>query len=321
MKLRFVTYLLCGAMLSSSLLCGCTDAPAESGKISVVTTVFPTYDFAREIGREEVEVSLLLTPGAESHSFEPTAQDLLKIQQCDVFVYIGGVSEQWVDSVLETLNTEEIEVIRLFDVITPIEETHEDEHDEEEDHEHHETEYDEHIWTAPKNAAIMTETISSAMQQADAEHASLFAENTAAYLKKLSALDESYRKAVDNAAYDTLIFGDRFPFRYLVSAYGLHYHAAFSGCSSETEASAATLAFLIETVKAEQVPLVLYTESSTQKIADRICEATGADSAMLHSCNNVTKQELEDGATYLSLMEQNLSVLKRALSVSEEGNA
>lgn len=321
MKLRFVTYLLCGAVLSSSLLCGCTDAPAESGKISVVTTVFPTYDFAREIGREEVEVSLLLTPGAESHSFEPTAQDLLKIQQCDVFVYIGGVSEQWVDSVLETLNTEEIEVIRLFDVITPIEETHEDEHDEEEDHEHHETEYDEHIWTAPKNAAIMTETISSAMQQADAEHASLFAENTAAYLKKLSALDESYRKAVDNAAYDTLIFGDRFPFRYLVSAYGLHYHAAFSGCSSETEASAATLAFLIETVKAEQVPLVLYTESSTQKIADRICEATGADSAMLHSCNNVTKQELEDGATYLSLMEQNLSVLKRALSVSEEGNA
>lgn len=298
-------------------VCGCAQNNAEDKGIKIVTTVFPSYDFAREIGGENAQVSLLLTPGAESHSFEPTATDVLEIQQCDVFVYVGGTTEQWVEEVLENLNMEKIEVIRLFDYVEPLcEEEHE--HNHETDAHDHDAEYDEHIWTSPKNAIVMCEAITDAMTKADAENAAAFEKNSADYIKKLETLDQDYRSAVDSAGYRTLIFGDRFPFRYMVQEYGLDYHAAFSGCSSETEASAATLSFLIETVKAERVPLVLYTESSTQKIAERICEATGADSAMLHSCNNITKQESADGVTYLSLMEQNLDVLKRALSAAGE---
>ncbi|MBQ8905957.1 MAG: zinc ABC transporter substrate-binding protein [Ruminococcus sp.] len=319
MKFRFLTCLLCGAMLFSALACGCTVDGSGDERIKVVTTVFPTYDFVREIGGDQADVTLLLTPGAESHSYEPTAADVLKIQQCDVFVYIGGVSEQWVGEVLENLNTEKTEVIRLFDCVTPIEQSHDHEHENASDeHDHHEAEYDEHIWASPLNAIRMTQEISAAMERIDPENMGLYSSNTDTYVHKLTQLDLLYRKAVQDAQYDTLIFGDRFPFRYLVEEYGLQYHAAFTGCSSETEASASTLAFLIETIQTENVPLVLYTESSTKKIADRICEATGADSAMLHSCNNVTKQELADGVTYLSLMEQNLDVLKRALSVAGE---
>lgn len=321
---------VCLAALLVSGLNGCGGAAEKKGGLNIVTTVFPSYDFATQLAESDANVSLLLTPGGESHAFEPTASDISKIQTCDVFCYVGGESEVWVESVLESLNTDKIKVVRLFDCVDPLEEetvegmeagehdhADEDTHDHAEEHHHDEDgEYDEHIWASPENAIKMTKAISEALISCDSAHESGYRARTDAYVEKLTALDTSYRAVADKAERKTVIFGDRFPFRYLTQAYGLTYYAAFPGCSSETEASPATLSFLIEKIKTEQVPLVLYTESSTQKIAERICEATGADSAMMHSCNNITKEEKADGATYLSLMEQNLKVLERALCES-----
>ncbi len=318
-------------ILVLALCCGCSPSAAgresttNSGdnQLSIVSTIFPGYDFAREIVGENARVTMLLPPGSESHSFEPTPQDIIAIQNCDVFLYVGGESDTWAKGILDSMDTSHITILSMMDIVDVVEEEIKEgmEHDHEDHHEsnhegeqdHQDTEYDEHVWTSPINAKAITQALSDALCQLDPSHAPTFRENTAAYLAKLDALDASFRQVVGEGQRKTLIFGDRFPFRYLVDAYGLDYYAAFPGCSSETEANAKTVAFLVNKVKAEGIPVVFYIELSNEKMADTISESTGAKKLLFHSCHNLTKDEVKQGVTYLELMTQNVEHLKEAL--------
>jgi zinc transport system substrate-binding protein len=297
------------SLILFALTCGQAEA-----KISVVTTIFPCYDFARAVASDDAEIAMLLRPGSESHSFEPTPQDIIKIQNCDVFVYVGGESDEWIKGILESIDTSKMKVVTLMDCVEVVEEEIvEGMEEEDEDEGEHEAEYDEHVWTSPRNAELIVRKISGALCEADPTNAEAYGKNAAAYIVKLGELDAAFRKVVDGATRKTLVFGDRFPFRYFADAYGLKYFAAFPGCSTETEASAATVAFLIDKVRAEKIPAVFHIELSNEKIADAICEETGAKKLLLHACHNITRTDLEDGATYLSLMEQNVKNLGEAL--------
>lgn len=492
-------------VLVLSLFVGCAQAApsgesGSKGKLKVVSTIFPGYDFTRAVAGERVELKMLLPPGSESHSYEPTPQDIIAIQNCDVFLYVGGDSDTWVNGILDSMDTSNMTILSMMDLVDVVEEEmkegmeddhgHDHSHDkelqpedvhdrplsdwagswstiekaltsgaldeyvahkaeeneldaaaqktafasrwkseyatltisgdtvsfrgsdvnyqyagykivesdhgasvwygfeaaapasgapkyiafsdhgtggheehEEEDKHHEETphfhlrygnesfealtkmedwaptyfpadadgkevaeamgghshseeeaEYDEHVWTSPVNAMRITQAISDTLCKLDAANAPEYQQNTTAYLGKLKELDASLRELAKNAPRRTLIFGDRFPFRYFVDEYGLDYFAAFPGCSTETEASAQTVAFLINKVKEEKIPSVLHIELSNEKMADTICESTGAKKLLLHSCHNVTRDELKNGITYLDLMNQNMKTLKEALS-------
>lgn len=281
----------------------------EDGKLSIVTTIFPPYDFAKVIGNDKVEVTMLLEPGVESHSYEPTPQDIIKINESDLFIYVGGESDAWVEGITDSLD-KKVRTLTLMDCVETVEEEHvEGMETEEEDG----VEYDEHVWTSPRNASLIVAKITDALCEIDGKNKDEYRNHHKEYQKELEALDHAYLEVVDHATRKEVIFGDRFPFRYFVDAYGLSYYAAFPGCSSETEPSAATIAFLTKKVKEDQIPVVLYLELSNHKIADAIAESTGAKTAMLHSCHNISKDEVKEGVTYVSLMKQNLEVLKGAL--------
>lgn len=327
------------------LLTGCAGSSKETAdsqentKLSAVATIFPQYDFLRAIGGDHLDLHMLLSPGAESHSFEPTPGDMITVSECDLFVYVGGDSDAWVETILDSVDTSNKEVVTLMDCVdTVAEETvegmethghahdHEDEdtdhdedsHDHDEDSHDHEDEshgeQDEHVWTSPKNAMRIVQKLCDALCRLDPENADDYQANTASYLASLTSLDEEFSDVTANASRHTIVFGDRFPFRYFADAYGLDYYAAFPGCSSESEASAKTLSFLIDKINEEQIPVVFHTELSNEKMTDCICEATGAKKLLLHSCHNVSKDDFENGATYLSLMEQNVAALKEALN-------
>jgi len=322
---KFISILM-GICLLLIVMNGCTQSngSAEStGKISIVATIFAPYDFIRQIVDDQAEVTMLLPPGSESHSYEPTPQDIIKIQNCDVFVYIGGDSDAWVHEMLESMDTGKMKIITLMDCVDVAEEEivegMEDDHgygDEErhDEDEHDERELDEHVWTSPQNAKIIVQKISDALCEVDADNANSYRENTTAYLNQLDELDAKFQEIVNSAPRKTLVFGDRFPFRYFADAYGLEYFAAFPGCSTETEASAATVAFLIDKVKAEAIPVVFHVELSNQKMANTISEATEAKVLLFHACHNVTKDEMAEGVTYIELMNQNVENLKEALN-------
>ena len=500
--MKKILSLLLGACLWLAVLSGCTQNDgsteptnnSESGeKISVVSTIFAPYDFVKQIAHDQAEVSMLLPPGTESHSYEPTPQNIIKIQNCDVFVYVGGDSDAWVHEVLESMDTSKMKIITLMDCVdvveeeivegmeddhghshgdeefnpedvkdrpmsdfdgnwisgipiindgsldkyiehsaeekeisaeeqraalltrwasdydnisienntltingtsvgyeykgyrivesdhgssvwynyqisTPVDgmptyitfndhgygaEEHADEHEEighfhlkygdesfdalidnedwatfyfdssysnseigefmaGDDH-GHEHEIDEHVWTSPKNAKIIVQKISDALCGKDPANAVAYKSNADTYIALLDELDAEFQAVVDNAARKTIIFGDRFPFRYFADAYGLEYFAAFPGCSTETEASAATVAFLIDKVKAEGIPVVFHVELSNQKMANTISEETGASVLLFHACHNVTRDEMAQGITYIDLMNQNVENLKEAL--------
>lgn len=306
-------------VLTALTLSACTQQPgenggAQSGKLNIVATIFPQYDFARAVTGDRADLTLLLHPGAESHSYEPSPKDIIKIQKSDIFIYVGGESDEWIDGILSSLDTSSMQIIKLMDCVDPVVEEDvpgmEGGHEEDGDG----YEYDEHVWTSPKNAIKITQAISDAACKADSENASYYKEKTVEYVKELGALDAGFQEAADNGKRKTLVFGDRFPFRYFTDAYGLSYLAAFPGCSSETEPSAATLANLIDHVKKEHIPYVFYIELSDEKVADTICEATGAKKLLFHSCHNLTKNEFESGATYVSLMKNNLKNLETALN-------
>jgi zinc transport system substrate-binding protein len=289
-------------------------AGSNNGKPTVVTTIFPPYDFAREIAGSRVNLTMLLPPGAESHSFEPTPQDIIRIQNSDIFIYVGGESDAWVDRILSSMDTAKMKIVSLMDCVEVVEETLvEGMQEEEEAGEEGEIEYDEHVWTSPRNAKLIVQKISEALCEVDPVNVSAYQANTADYLKKLDALDLAFRNVVDNGKRKTFVFGDRFSFRYFADAYGLGYFAAFPGCSTETECSAATLAFLINKVKNENIPVVFHIELSNEKIADTVCEATGAKKRLFHAAHNVTRREFEGGATYLDIMKGNTETLKEAL--------
>ena len=310
------------------LLTGC-GAPAareeESGRLQVITTIFPQYDFVRQIAGGQADVRMLLKPGEEIHSYEPTPQDIRDIQNCDLFICVGGENDVWVEEILEAMGEEAPETLRLMDMVEVYsEETvegmqeekvaheHEDEgHDHEEDHDHEEA--DEHVWTSPVNAAVITARIAEAMEEKDPANAALYRENAEAYIGELKRLDDSFRRLTESAVRRTLVFGDRFPLRYFAEEYGLDYYAAFPGCSAGCEPSAATMAFLINKVRQEQIPVVFCIEFSNGNIARAICETTGAAPMTFYSCHNVTADQMQAGVTYIDMMEDNLAVLEKAL--------
>ncbi|MBR1559959.1 MAG: zinc ABC transporter substrate-binding protein [Clostridia bacterium] len=286
-------------------------------EVDVVTTIFPIYDWTREIaGDADVDLTLLLDSGVDLHSFQPTAQDIMKIATCDVFAYVGGESDEWVEDALRTAANPDMVVVDLLDALgdaVKIEETVEgmqaDDEDEEED------EADEHVWLSLKNAQALTRALADALAEADPANADSYRANADAYVEKLAALDAEYSEAVANAQYKTLLFGDRFPFRYLADDYGLSYYAAFSGCSAESEASFETVVFLAGKVDELQLPAVLTIEGTDHRIADTVVQAAASDPAVLtlDSMQGTTMRDAEAGATYLGIMEQNLEVLKRAI--------
>lgn len=316
MKKR-IRYLLLVFIFLTSVLSGCSDkgvSKESSGKIKIVATDYAPYDFAKNVAGNAAEVSMLLSPGEEAHSYEPTPRDMIKIQDCDVFVYTGGESEEWVTDILNEMD-HDISVVKLMDCVELYEEeTVEGMEAEEHHHEEAAEEYDEHVWTAPANAIQITKVLGEALAKADPAYKSVYEENSEAYVQQLTELDQAFWDVVNHAKRKTLVFGDRFPLRYFVEEYGLSYYAAFPGCASDTEPSAKTVAFLIDEVKKEQIPVVLHIELSNQAMTNTICEDTGAKNREFHSCHNITKEQFEEGLSYLDFMWDNVKVLKEALN-------
>ena len=291
----------------------------DSGKISVVTTIFAPYDFARQIAGDRVNLQMLLKPGAEAHSYEPSPQDIINIRQCDIFIYVGGENDAWVDTILQSVDTSKTTIVKLLDCINGLyeEELSEgmesDEHEEEEESSGEGPEWDEHVWTSPVNAISICDKITEALCSEDSADTEMFRKNFDDYKKELEELDGEFKEIVKNGKYDTVVFGDRFPLRYFVEEYGLKYYAAFPGCASQTEASAATVAFLADKVKEENIPVVFKIELSNGNIAETIAEDTGAKVLTFNTCHNLTKDQFESGETYISLMRGNAEALKEAL--------
>lgn len=320
-------------LLTAAVLGGCRLSAAgetrNDTQLLVVATIFPPYDFSREIAGGMADITMLLPPGAEVHHYEPTPHDLITLRNCDLFLYVGGESDAWVDDMLASLSEterERIQTVTLMDCVEPLYEevvdgmqadtihSEDSEAHTQADSTHSENAYDEHIWTSPLNAKRIVQKISEAMCEADPANKLDYQRNTEAYLRKLDELDATFTAVTENPVRRTIVFGDRFPFRYLADAYKLDYYAAFPGCSSETEASAKTVRFLIDKVREESVPVVFMAEPSGQKTAQTIAEATGAKVMRLNAGHTVTKDDFEQGVTYLTLMTKNGDALREALN-------
>ena len=309
---KFFSLILVLVLSVSSVfaLYGCNNANEnmgdESGKLKIVTTIFPYYDFARNIAGDKAEVKMLLSPGNEPHSYDPSPSDIVAIENCDVFIYNGGESDEWVDGVLESLQNSDLRVLKMMDYVDALNE-------QETDHTSGE-ELDEHIWTSIRNAQKLSKIISETLQDIDAQNSDYYSDNELIYTQLLSNIDSQFESIVENSSRKTVVFGDRFPFLYFVSDYGINYECAFPGCSSETEPSIATVRRLIDFVKDESIPVVFYLEFSNGKTADLIAEDTGAKTLEFCSCHNVTKEQFESGISYIALMQQNAKNLEEALS-------
>ena len=324
--LLLALFVLVGALAG----CGKQNDTNKTDKLSIVTTIFPEYDWVREIlgdKADNAEITMLLDNGVDLHSYQPTADDIVKISDCDLFIYVGGESDGWVEDALRNAANRNMKVINLLEVlgdsvkteeiVEGMQEEHEDAHahDDAEEHEHEE-EADEHVWLSLKNTKMLVKVISKALQELDPDNKDIYAANADAYVKKLSALDADYQAAVDAASNKTILFGDRFPFRYLVDDYGLRYYAAFVGCSAETEAGFETISFLAKRVDEWKLPCVLTIEGAQHKIAETIVRNTTTKNQKvltMDSMQSTTTQDVKNGTTYLSVMEKNLSVLKEAL--------
>ncbi len=301
---RLIAALLCLCLM----LCGCTaqpEKPHDETKLQIVCTSFPAYDFAREIAGDRAELTLLIKPGSEVHSYEPTPKDMIRIQESDLFICNGGESEQWA----KTLVTPELNTIYMMGCVDTVEESADGIYNAEDG----EPELDEHVWTSPLNAIKISEEICNALCKLDTDNAEAYRTNFAAYKAQLMALDREFRQVIKNSGKHTLVFADRFPMRYFALEYGLDCYAAFPGCSSETEPSAKTVAYLIDRVREDKIPAVLYMEFSNQKMADVICEDTGCKKLPFYSAHSVSAEQFEQGVSYLDLMRINLNSLKEAL--------
>ena len=304
-------------ILFSLCACGGTKTK-ESGKIKVVCTVFPIYDWAREIAGDKAEIIWLTENGTDIHSFQPSAADMVKIAECDILIYIGGESDKWVDETVKQYQNEKRALINLTSLLGDSlkEEEHTEGMQEEHEQGEEEAEYDEHVWLSLKNAVIFADAIADSLADKDPENAEFYKESARNYTEKLTALDGEYQKAVSAAPTKTLLVADRFPFRYLTDDYGLSYYAAFPGCSAETEASFETVAFL--SAKADELGLkyVIKTETAATKIAETVIANTkekNQEILVLDSMQSIGSRDAENGIAYLSVMEKNLETLKKAL--------
>lgn len=303
-------WLLCVSMLLG-LLTGCVANKEGAGdkKLTIVTTLFPQYDFARQLCGDRAEITLLLPPGVESHSYEPTPADIIKINQADLFIYTGKYMEPWAQSIIEGITDSNVMVVDASQGIQ-LDESQE----EEDEHEGHNHAYDPHIWTSPVLAQEMVENIADALCEADPEGESLYRDNEEIYKKELEQLDEEFASIVNSAKRKEIVFAGRFAFHYFAQRYGLNYVAAFDSCSHESEPSVKTIAQMIDIIRQEQIPVVFYEELTDPKVAQSISEETGTKMLLLHSCHNVSKKDFDSGVTYLSLMEQNAANLKEGLN-------
>ncbi len=300
-------------------------------KINVVVTIFPIYDWVREIAGENLEninLTMLLDSGADLHNFQPTAPDILKVASANLFIFVGGESDEWTESVIATTMNANLRTVSLVEalgdlakaeeLVEGMEHEHEDEDPDHEDHDHeHETEMDEHVWLSLRNAQALCRVIAEQLCEIDPDSAALYQSNLNAYEEKLSVLDRQYAEAVAASAFDTILFGDRFPFRYLADDYGLTYYAAFSGCSAESEASFQTIVFLAGKVDELGLPAVMTIENPKARIAETIVQTTQAKNQKIlsmDSLQSITSREVSQGVTYLAVMESNLEVLKQALN-------
>lgn len=321
-------------------------------KLKVTASNFASYDFLRAIigDSKNVELTFLLGPGKDAHSYDPTPQDLIKIQDSDLFVYIGGEMEKWANRVMETLDTKKTNVLCIADKVDTIKEQEiegaedDDDHDHEEEHEHdekhedhdHEKEenehdedekehehhhhdeegaFDEHIWTSPENAIKMVKALEKEMEKIDSANAEKYRKNAEKYIKEIQEVDKEIKNIVDNKKRDRLVFGDKMPMQYFMNYYGLKVSAAFMGCSTETEPSAKTIAYLVNKVKEEKIPVILYIELGNGKVADTVAKEAGNSKTMkIQTLHNVSKDDFEKGKTWVSLMKENINVLKEALN-------
>ena len=289
---------------------------APEKKLQIVCTNFPAYDFAKHIVKEKGEVTMLVKPGMDIHSFSPSPKELRAVADSDLLIYTGGDSDEWVGKVLDATGKKPEGVFRMMDAVNLSEEEHLDGMQPEEEEENKEggPEMDEHVWTAPANAIEIVKKLSASISDLDSTHAKEYQKNTEAYTKELTELDHSFRDVIDHAARKEIIVGDRFPFLYFVKEYGLTYYAAFPGCAKDTEADPKTIAFLIDKVKSDQIPVIFHIEMSNQQMSRSIAEATGAKDRLLNSIHNVTQKDFDAGVTYVELMKQNVKTLKEALN-------
>ena len=330
---KIISVILCLLVLAGSAACGSGSGNGEkTDKLSIVTTIFPEYDWVRQItaGVDGAELTMLIDNGVDLHSYRPTADDIVKVSDCDMFIYVGGESDEWVDGVLAQSVNKDMVVLNLLEALGDRVKTeevkegmeehgHDEDHGEEEGEEHdheHEEELDEHVWLSLKNAAYICGVISEKLGALDPANADAYAANTAAYVEKMNALDERYAAAVGSARTKTLLFGDRFPFRYLVDDYGLDYYAAFAGCSAESEASFETVMFLANKIDELGLKAIMQIESADGSIARTVRDTTGSKDQQIltmDSLQSTTASDVEAGAAYLTAMEKNLEVLKEAL--------
>lgn len=310
---KFLTLMLSVVFILSISACN-TDRieNQENKKLNIVATIFPQFDFARTIAGDKAEVTMLLPPGAESHSFEPTVSDIMSIDNCDIFIYTGGESDTWIDSLLQTSNNKDMTIISLMDCV----DIHisDDTHDHNHEHHHNHSHTDEHVWTSPLNAIEICEKIFDEMKNKDPDNAEFYKANLDEYKADLYALHSDFKNITENSKHKTFIFADRFPLKYFAEEYDLQYHAAFSGCSEDTEPSANTVKELVDIVKTENISTVLKIELSNSSIGNTICKETGAKLQTFYSCHNISKEDFSKGETYLSLMQKNKETLKTALN-------
>lgn len=294
---------------AAALFCGCNVNDKDSGKLRIVTAIFPAYDFARQIFGDEAEVTLLLKPGTESHSYDPSAKDIVKITGCDLFIYNGGESDAWVESILG--GADELNSLRMMDAVEAVEE----EHSEGMTPENHEEEhnYDEHIWTSPKNAAKIVSSIRDRAKELFPDKAEKFDKNAKSCIEQINSLDKRFGELLEGEN-RYFVFGDRFPLLYFFREYGLKYYAAFPGCNSKTEPSAQTIAFLTQKLGEEEtVKTVFCIELSNHKLAETLAGENDLPTAEFHTCHNITADDFAAGESYVTLMERNYDMLKKAL--------
>lgn len=332
---RIFSLLLALALALSLCACAAPAETADDGKLQIVTTLFPYYDFARAIAQDRADVTLLLSPGREAHSFEPTPLDAVTISEADVFLYNGGEGEYWVESMLDAAGEHIAVASRMMDYVDALNEEyvegmqgadghdHDHEHGSHDDHDHDheegehdsdEIEYDEHIWTSPKNAVVLCRAVCDAVCRADAGNAEFYRANCENYCAQLEDLDARFAALCESAPRRLLIFADRFPMLYFCREYGLDYRAAFHGCSGDTEPSLATIKFLIDKVEDEDIPVVYTIDFGTKKVAAVVSECTGAAIETLYSMQTVSRADFDAGETYLTLMERNFEALRKGLN-------
>ena len=327
--MKKITALIIVLTMIITCFCACSDTPAQgSDKLNIVATTFPQYDWVRQIlgeNADNVQLTLLLDDGVDLHSYQPTVTDLVTVSSCDMFIYVGGESDSWVEDALKNATNENMTVINLIELLgeevlaeETIEGMQSEEHDHADDEEHsHEEENDEHIWLSLKNAVKICERITEKLCELDAENKDTYKANAESYIEKLNSLHKEYEDAVSTATHNTIVVADRFPFRYLVDEYNLNYYAAFSGCSTETQASFETVIFLSDKLEENKLGTVIITENSDGAVANTVISNTSDKNQKvlaLNSMQSVTAKDVENNVTYLGIMQENLNVLKEALN-------